>query len=320
MEAFARTTEIPYELRNAEKKPLAIVMAITPDFAFSAATVLMGLKAFPPCDEYDVVIYHGGVPTLDLDRLGSIYPCRFIRYHCPDPIRRTIPGDALRSFSDQVYAKYECFALLETYSHVIWLDTDIIIKGDTRGLLERGRQAAAFAQEEKPLRFNFRHDIDGFDMNKRFFNAGIFVLSDRIPGWQNARDWLLQATIEHAENIIMGEQGILNLWLQNSGVEPNNLLPEYNVFRHYPGADTAKIVHAVGHHKPWMDFSDRAWNTNYTTWLAMGGSACPAWKTLLFMARRRPHPLRHPRELIRRIAQIMHFIVHRRRPSHSHSP
>ncbi len=90
----------------------------------------------------------------------------------------------------------------------------------------------------------------------------------------------------------MGEQGILNLWLQHHGVEPCELLPEFNVFRHRPGAAQASIVHAVGHHKPWMDFADPAWNADYVHWLALGGSPCPVWKPVRFMAGRHPHPAR----------------------------
>ena len=85
-----------------------------------------------------------------------------------------------------VYAKYECFELLNRYSRVIWLDTDILVRGDTAALLERSAIGAAFAREDKPLRFNFSRDIEGFDMDRPFFNAGVFAAVPAAPAPQDA--------------------------------------------------------------------------------------------------------------------------------------
>ncbi len=298
---------------DVTKRPVAVVLGITADMAFAAANVLLGLERFPPADGYDVVIFHNGVPAGDRALLARLRDCHFVPYRCAQSIRRNIPAHALRAFSEIVYAKYECFELLNRYSRVIWLDTDILVRGDTAELLERGASGAAFAREDKPLRFNFSRDIEGFDMDRPFFNAGVFALSDALPGRESARDWLLDATVRHADRVIMGDQGILNLWLQHQRVEPAELLPEYNVFRHRPGAARARVVHAVGHHKPWMDFADPAWNADYVRWLALGGSPCPVWKTVRFMAARHPHPLRHPREIRSRAAQILRFLLRRHR-------
>ena len=296
---------------HSGKRALAVAMAVTPDLAFAAATVLRGLGRFPPADDYDVVIHHGGLCDSDVERLGRVHPCRFERFRCPERIRRGIPAASLRAFSDQVYAKYECFDLLAQYSRVLWLDADVLVRGDTTALVERGRGGAAFAREDKPLRFNFSRDIEGFAMDRPFYNAGIFVLSDRLPGWREAKAWLLEASVRYADRVVMSEQAILNLWLQKQRIEPVDLLPEYNVFRHRAAAAGARIVHAVGHHKPWMDFGDEAWNDDYRHWLAIGGSPCPVWKSVRFMATRRPKPWSSPSEFARRAFEIRRFL-HRR--------
>jgi len=294
------------------KRPLVVELAITADMAFAAACVLRGLARFPPADDFDVVVYHDGVPAADRARLATLRPCEFVRYECPAAIRAAVPADALRAFSAMVYAKYECFALLARYARVIWLDTDILIRGELRTLAARSAGGAAFAREDKPLGFNFRAPIPGFDMDRPFFNAGVFAISDRLAGREQARDWLLEATARHAGQIVLGEQGILNLWLQRQGVAPCSLLPEYNVFRHREGAAGARLVHAVGHRKPWMDFGDAQWNADYAHWLALGGTPCPVWKTVRFMATRRPHPLRERRELLPRAREILRFLSRRR--------
>jgi lipopolysaccharide biosynthesis glycosyltransferase len=298
---------------DAGKRPLAIVMGITADLAFAAATVLRGLRRFPPADDYDVILHHGGVRGSELELLGGLHPCRFERYRCPARIRRLIPPATLRAFSDQAFAKYECFDLLTHYSQVLWLDADVLVRGDTTALLERGRGGAGFAREDKPLRFNFSGDIEGFNMSRPFYNTGVFVLSDCLPGWREAKAWLLEATVRHADRVVLSEQGILNLWLQYQRIEPIDLLPEYNVFRHRPGAAAARIVHAVGHHKPWMDFTDTIWNEDYRQWLAIGGSPCPVWKCVRFMANRHPKPWSSPPELARRATEIAGFLYRRTR-------
>ncbi|MBK8992795.1 MAG: hypothetical protein IPM40_14475 [Gammaproteobacteria bacterium] len=129
---------------DVTKRPVAVVLGITADMAFAAANVLLGLERFPPADGYDVVIFHNGVPAGDLALLARLRDCHFVAYRCAESIRRNIPAHALRAFSEIVYAKYECFELLNRYSRVIWLDTDILIRGDTAELLERGASGAAF--------------------------------------------------------------------------------------------------------------------------------------------------------------------------------
>lgn len=294
------------------KRPLAFVLGITADMAFAAACVLRGVARFPPSDDFDVLIFHDGLPRADRARLAGLGAREFVRYECPAAIRAGIPADSLRAFSAMVYAKYECFALLERYACVIWLDADVLVRGELRTLLARSATGAAFAREHKPLGFNFSASIAGFDMEAPFFNAGVFGISDSLTGWEQARDWLIAATARHAAALVMGEQGILNLWLQHRGVEPCSLLPEYNVFRHREDAATGRLVHAVGHHKPWMDFGDAQWNADYAHWLALGGTPCPLWKTVRFMATRRPHPLQHLRALPSRAREILHFLRQRR--------
>ncbi len=299
----------PGEPDDTPKKPLAIVLGITSDYAFAAAVVLMGLRRFPPAGAFEVVVFHPGIDAPTRALLDSILPCRFERYRFPGEIARRLPPVMLGHFSEMTYSRYECFDLLWAYSRVIWLDVDIMIHGDTSGLPGRCRGGIGMARERKPLGFNFTGPIDGFDMARDFHNSGVFVLSDELPGWREARGWLYSATATHAERLRMADQAVLNLWLVAHAIDPESILPEFNRFRHHPHGEEARIIHAVGHRKPWTDFADPAWNADYARWLAMGGEPCPWWKNVRLIMGRAPKAWSNPLNFLIRSAETARFLV-----------
>jgi len=256
-------------------------MGVTPDFAFAAAAVLRALRRFPPASDFDVILFHSGISEKDCGLLSAILPCRFARYRFPEALRDRIGEAVLRNFSELTFSRYECFDLLEEYERVVWLDADLLIRDDTSELPGLCLNGMAMALERRPLRCNFYGEIDGVDMERPFFNAGIFVLSRTLPGRKSATEWLYEATALHAEQLVMPDQGILNLWLLAHGVVPDSILPHFNWFRHVPGGERAKILHTVGHRKPWTDFRDRAWNSDYLRWIAEGGTPCSFRKMVL---------------------------------------
>ena len=290
-------------------RQLAVVMGVTPDFAFAAAAVLQALRRFPPSGDFDVILFHSGIGEKDCRLLSAILPCRFVRYRFPEPLRERIGETVLRNFSELTFSRYECFALLEEYERVVWLDADLLIRGDTSELPDLCLSGIAMALERKPLRINFRGEIDGVDMERPFFNTGIFVLSRVLPGRESAREWLYEATARHAEQLVMADQGILNLWLLDQGVEPDGILPHFNWFRHIPGGGKAKILHTVGHRKPWTDFRDRTWNGDYLRWIAEGGTPCPFRKTALQLLSRSRATWANPFLLLVRLAEAGRFLV-----------
>jgi len=292
------------------KRQLAVVMGVTPDFAFAASGVLQALRRFPPSSDFDVILFHSGIGEKDCRLLSAILPCRFVSYSLPEVLRERMGEAVLRNFSELTFSRYECFALLEEYERVVWLDVDLLIRGDTSELPGLCRNGIAMALERLPLRFNFHGEIDGVDMERPFFNAGIFVLSRVLPGRKSAREWLYEATARHAEQLVMPDQGILNLWLLAHGVVPDSILPHFNWFRHVPGGERAKILHTVGHRKPWTDFRDRAWNGDYMRWIAEGGTPCSFRKMVLQLLSRSRTTGANPFLLpLVRIAEVGRFLV-----------
>lgn len=291
-------------------RQLAVVMGVTPDYAFAAAGVLRALRRYPPSSDFDVILFHGGISEEDRGLLSAILPCRFLSYSVPDPLRGRIREVVLRKFSELAFSRYECFDLLEEYERVVWLDVDLLIRGDTSELPGLCLNGVAMARERKPLRWNFRGEIDGVDMERPFYNSGIFVLSRALPGRESAKEWLYEATARHAEQLVGADQGILNLWLLAHGVEPDDILPGFNWFRHVPGGERAKILHAVGHRKPWTDFRDRAWNSDYLRWIAEGGTPCSFRKMVLQLLSRSRTTGANPFLLpLVRIAEAGRFLV-----------
>jgi hypothetical protein len=164
------------------KKPLAIVLGVTADYAFAAAVVLLALRRFPPAKAFDVVLFHSGIGESDRARLGSILPCRFEPFRLPEGIAERMHPRVLRILSGMSFARYECFRLLAEYGRVIWLDVDIVIRGDLSGLPGRCRGGIGMARERKPLAANFLSPPDGYDMTAEYHNTGVIVMSDALAG------------------------------------------------------------------------------------------------------------------------------------------
>jgi lipopolysaccharide biosynthesis glycosyltransferase len=289
------------------KKKLLVVMGITLDMAFAAANVLMSLNEFPPDKDFDVLIFEDGLSSHDKDLLSKIRQCRFESFEFPKEFN--ISTKLLKRYSKMVFCKYECFDLLENYRNVLWLDIDIIIKGETKELLEYAKSGAGFILEPYVLQINFSEKIDGYDMQKKFYNAGVFILNDSFPNWRQAKKNLYDRTKKYADILLLVEQGIINLFLLDSKVEPTNIPAEYNSFPEFHNIEQAKIIHVVDYNKPWISFKYKIWNDNYKLWLKMGGTPLPFNKSLRYACKNIPHALKYPRGFGKKIFSIANFLA-----------
>jgi len=289
------------------KKNLLVVMGITSDMAFAAANVLKSLTEFPPDKDFDVLIFEDGLSSKDKALLNQIRPCRFELLELPEEFN--ISPKQLKRYSKMVYCKYECFDKLENYRNVLWLDVDIVIQGETKALLEYAKSGAGFVLEPYPLQINFSEKIDGYDMEKRFYNAGIFILNESFPKWKQAKTILYDKTKKYADILLLSEQGIINLFILDSKIEPSRIPPEYNCFPSFPNTEQAKIIHVVDYNKQWISFKYKTWNDNYKLWLKMGGTPLPFKKSLKYACNRIPNALKYPSGYGKKIYSIGRFIV-----------
>ena len=267
------------------KRPLAILLGITGDFAFAAGCVLQSLHRHNPGLDCDILLYaDDALPANDrclLESLGaSILPF--------SPLNAAFPEAFLRKFSPLCLAKLEAFRLLDRYATVIWLDADIAIQDGIGGLAACGPFAMAVedpAFGEKgvtsPAAINSFHPLPGLDPDKPNRNSGILVLWDSLPDpegmYQICMDWLT----EHAPHIKYPDQSVLNMLAQRLETADPPLFSaiphdRFNAHPRNPRAQHAAIVHAFGAYKLWDDGLTRCsfpeWDRDYARWVALGGT------------------------------------------------
>jgi lipopolysaccharide biosynthesis glycosyltransferase len=172
--------------------------------------------------------------------------------------------------SEETYYRLVAFELLpESVERILWLDGDIIVKGNITELYNQdfeGRYAVVCAEDTMK-----HHARLGLSREHRYFNAGV-VLYD-----MNAlrRDFTVQdifACIEkHRDHLDLLDQDVLNV-LFDSKVKYvddtvyNNEAFGFNILskaKMEEIRDTARIIHYKGSLKPWnpkgANWADKYW-------------------------------------------------------------
>lgn len=247
------------------KKYLAIVLGVTNDWAFAAGTVLLGLQKYKLRHDYNIIIYHQGLTKKNKQLLNQIHPCCFVDYHI-----NLIDSKKFSRVSELTFSRYECFGLLSKYKKVLWLDADILIKGDISDLIDKHNQGLAmFKHEGIPIKVSFSLPVSGFDMEKDCFNAGVFLVNDNIENGDLLKEWCYKKTNQWSEKI-NSDQAIINLLLQEFDLPVLELDKKFNC---PPDQESTKtlIVHLWGNKKFWHGFTHSIWNQYFSQWKSLGG-------------------------------------------------
>lgn len=249
-----------------EKKPLAIVLGITDNWAFAAATVLLGLQEHKLKHDYNIIIYHQNLSDKNRLLLQQIHPCVFVDYEVD-----LINTEKFSRVSKMAFSRYECFGLLEKYKKVLWLDSDILIKGDISGLIDSCASGIAMYKHEGiPMSVSFSLPVLGFDMTKVCFNTGILLLTDSLDNVEALREWCYEKTNEWS-NEINSDQAIINLLLQAFDLSVSELDIRYNCPPNMESTETL-ILHPWGENKFWNGLVHPLWEKYFLQWRALGGN------------------------------------------------
>ena len=288
-------------------KNTALILGATGNLAFALAVVLKGLKKHNAklLAESDIFIYYQQMDESVRNALCTIVPCRFIPYQFPHI--QDIQAKPLRDYGEMTFVRYECFRYLKSYQYVLWLDADILIRGDISSMRQQIPHGIGFRREyyDQCVRVNFNEDIDGFDMQAPHFNAGIMCLSQALtPDKDQLADWCYQKTAQIAPKLIFPDQGVLLLMCQHFGLQIDALPEMYNceARRNFLVLRQAHLIHAVGHRKFWKYYYFDEWFELYKEWVKKTGIVCqnnfPLFKKFnllkypLFQAA--PNPAKHP--------------------------
>ena len=244
---------------------LAIVLGITDNWAYSAGTVLLGLQKYKPLTEFDIIIYHQNLSEKNKKLLNKIHQCIFLPYES-----KLINPDKFLRVSELSFARYKCFGLLAQYKKVLWLDSDILIKGSIDGLINSCDKGIAMMKHTKiPISVSFSASVPGFDMEKECFNPGVMLLHSDLTNYKTLEKWCWKKTDEWSAHI-NSDQAIINLLLQEYNLSVTELDEKYNC---YPDGETQNtlIIHPWGEAKFWSGYDHPLWNTYLSQWKKLGG-------------------------------------------------
>lgn len=267
------------------------LFACSEAFAFALYVTLKSFfaRSLQLAGQSDVLIYAYRWSKRTKDLISSCGPVKIIDYDLPPNIPRTA---RIMRFTPALYARFEAFNLLDRYHNVICLDSDILVQKELIGVVSEMTGNIGLVKDTLPsVSKTFVTPIEGYDLQKPCFNAGFIVLKQQqfpVPGSEVAR-WLYATLAKQAENIELGDQGIINLALQKFNLVPYVFSDLWNLPASNPRKKLEKafIIHSTGHRKFWSYYYFREWYTAYTQWYNKGGAPVSirknsiAWNFLL---------------------------------------
>ena len=167
---------------NAVKKPSAMVFCLSSDHVFALATLMLNIKHVNPQIASEYVVFHNGVSIKDRNIIRSILPTRFIKYRFPIKDVSSFDKGTITYFSPMVFAKFECFRLLDEYETVIYSDYDIVLCADIAELLipvDVGIRA--IISKNSSVADQFHALVPGYDLERPGISMALFVLFSTFP-------------------------------------------------------------------------------------------------------------------------------------------
>lgn len=236
----------------------------------------------------EAIIYYDKINDKDKELMNNIMPCRFIKFHYEMPKEvKKLP--AFEKFSPLMFSRYYMFDLLKEYETVTWIDTDVLICGRLDNIIKKAKIGGMSANFEDPKNKSYKYTdtvktsfvtpLENYDMTRYNMSSGLITVSDNLPNYEKMTKWCFDKTIELADNLVLPDQGILNILIQEFNIN-TECVGENGAYCFYPtykrDASKAKIIHSWGARKFWKSWylynEYPKWNEYYQKWLNMGGS------------------------------------------------
>ena len=281
------------------KKKTAILFASSNVYAYALFVSIKSLLANSPvlANQADIFVYAYRWSEKTKQIFTQNFPVTLRDYELPAfvPLSKYI-----KHFTPALFARFEAFDLLQHYERVICMDSDILVQKELAGPLADIQAPIAMTMDDCPsIQNNFTGAIDEYDLSKPCYNAGFIVLKNPLPA-QEMHTWVYQMLAKYADICYLGDQGIINLLLQEFHLTPEKLSPLFNQAASSPNRvlRRAFIIHAQGHRKFWSYYYFDEWYSAYIQWLTSGGSTdlvrltTPLWDK--WLAKVVPHPMPLP--------------------------
>lgn len=263
------------------EKKNAILMAISDNYSFAAANVMLSIRDNSPriFNECDFLIYHNGICEENRRALLRIKAnTKFILKDdwLPPNVREFCGINQIFCF-----IRLECFKLIETYKKILWLDTDTYVSKPLDYLFEADYDVAFRPTINWEGRDIYPHLLkDPADMPLGV-HGGVVAFSDRLERYHITRktmEELGERFVNVSPRWNMDEK-FLSYLIYYYDMNILKLPLEWNVWVGYPNIQEAVVQHFIGDEKPWKQpFVFRAfprWAVNYYKFIEYGGVNYP---------------------------------------------
>ena len=253
------------------QKSTAILMASSSVFSFALFVSLKSFLRNSPklATSSDIFIYAYRWSPEVKNLFTDHFPVQIRDYDLPG-----LDAPCIRRFTPALFARFEAFELLTHYDSVVCLDSDILVQKELIHVLQANPGTVTLTHDNLPnVGSNFFQPIPGYDMSAKSYNAGFIVLRNPLPA-QEIRSWLYQMLNKHASKLELGDQGLINLALQEFHLSLNPLPQLYNLAASAKRSqlDKAYIIHSTGPRKFWQYYYFDEWYHDYAFYRQKGGS------------------------------------------------
>ena len=248
-----------------------ILIAINEKYIEPAKTMLYSL-ACQQDEELSVYLLQSSISPKKLEDLH-----RFVNKKCHGKLNVVCIDRSLfanvpkcKWLSEETYYRLVSFGLLpKSMERVLWLDADMIIKGDVTELYTQdfeGNYAVVCAEDTKK-----NHLRLGLSEDHRYFNAGVILYNLNAIREHLVVQDVFDCIEEHRDHLDLMDQDVLNVLFENKvkdvdAATYNNETFGFNVLgkeKMTELRDRARIIHYIGSMKPWnykgANWADKYW-------------------------------------------------------------
>ncbi len=256
------------------QKNTAILCTASNLYTFALFTTLKTFLVHSPtlAAQADIYVYTYKWPEKIKTIFKTQFPVTLLDFELPSFVP---PSKMIDKFTPALFARFEAFSLLQKYQNVICLDSDILVQKELAGVLTEVQTSIGLSPDSCPtVGHNFWGDIPGYNLSAPCLNAGFMVLKNPLPA-AKIKEWLYQMLAKYADSCYLGDQGLINLLLQEFNLKPTVLAALYNQPASSPTAILKKayIIHSTGHRKFWYYYYFDEWYQSYAQWVALSGQA-----------------------------------------------
>lgn len=267
--------------------PVSVMFAVTPSWVIPLAVAIRSLCLYSnPRRQYQLHVVHHELEEWqmkELEKAVSGYPHVSLGFsRLPEKLLRILQNRDCGRFSSLTYGRLLAPSLFPRYDRLVYLDVDVLLKGDVAELYDADLKGApigavrdcavlqSIGTGRLPGHLEYIGGM-GVTSVRLYCNTGVMVMDLRQMREQKTEDRLLTLLEAHPDSFPYGDQDILNIVFHGHITPlPINWNYHFQFELHHEGlavlisgtefeqapflfeSHTWKLFHLVGDYKPWL--------------------------------------------------------------------